>query len=243
MNWWNNKKKLSDYTPTIGSIKDKLSSAWKAAKDWWEVAKAKLKEYTPSIGSIKEKLSSAWNTAKSWWAESKATLKEYTPSIGSIKDKLVSAWNTAKEWFNKQVLKLNIQMPHITVGWDYDIPAWQKTVADFLFDKKAIPYIDVKWYAAGGFPAEGEFFVANEAGPEMVGKIGNRSAVVNNDQIVEAVSEGVYAAVAAAMRTTGGNGTQAVNVYLDGRQIYSSVKKTEAERGVALMGNQLGYTY
>ena len=34
-----------------------------------------------------------------------------------------------------------------------------------------------------------------------------------------------------------------INVYLDGKQIYASVKKTEAERGVQLMGNQLGYAY
>ena len=242
--WWDDKKAiLKTYTPSIGSIKNNLSSAWSAAQTWWDSKKAALKTYTPSIGSIKNNLSSAWSAAQTWWNSKKKAMKTYTPSIGSIKDELKDAWTTAKDWFNKQSLKLNIKMPHITVSWDYDIPAWQKTVADFLFDKKALPKLDVKWYAAGGFPAEGEFFVANEAGPEMVGRIGNRSAVVNNDQIVEAVSEGVYAAVAAAMRTAGGNGTQAVNVYLDGRQIYSSVKKTEAERGATLMGNQLGYTY
>ena len=60
-------------------------------------------------------------------------------------------------------------------------------------------------YAAGGFPATGEMFVAREAGPEMVGSIGNRTAVANNDQIVEAVSSGVYQAVVSAMGQSGGN--------------------------------------
>lgn len=36
----------------------------------------------------------------------------------------------------------------------------------------------------------GELFVAREAGPELVGSIGNRTAVANNDQIVEAVPKG-----------------------------------------------------
>lgn len=49
-------------------------------------------------------------------------------------------------------------------------------------------------YATGGYPSEGELFIAREAGPELVGSIGGRTAVANNDQIVEAVSDGVYAA-------------------------------------------------
>ena len=46
-------------------------------------------------------------------------------------------------------------------------------------------------YANGGFPKVGEMFYANESGPELVGKIGNRTAVVNKTQIVESVSSGV----------------------------------------------------
>ena len=45
--------------------------------------------------------------------------------------------------------------------------------------------------AAGGYVDQGQLFVAREAGPEMVGTIGNRTAVANNDQIVAAVSVGV----------------------------------------------------
>jgi hypothetical protein len=84
-------------------------------------------------------------------------------------------------------------------------------------------------------------FIAREAGPEMVGKIGNKNAVVNNQQIVEAVSEGVYSAVLAAMRQSEGNG-QAVNVYLDSRQITSSVEKRQRERGATIMRNGV-YAY
>lgn len=45
--------------------------------------------------------------------------------------------------------------------------------------------------AEGGFVNSGEMFVAREAGPELVGRIGRRTAVANNDQIVTSVSEGV----------------------------------------------------
>ena len=46
-------------------------------------------------------------------------------------------------------------------------------------------------YGRGGFPETGQAFIAREAGPELVGTIGRRSAVANNDQIVESVSGGV----------------------------------------------------
>ena len=101
----------------------------------------------------------------------------------------------------------------------------------------------IPYFAEGGFPNMGQMFIAREAGPELVGRIGSRSAVVNNDQIIEGVAAGVYRAVVQAMSDTSRGSDQNVNVYLDGKQIYASIKRTEAERGVSLMGNQLGYTY
>ena len=50
-------------------------------------------------------------------------------------------------------------------------------------------------YADGGFPKFGEYFLARENGPELVGRVGHRNAVVNNDQIVASISEGVESAI------------------------------------------------
>ena len=81
--------------------------------------------------------------------------------------------------------------------------------------------IKFKAYAMGGFPAEGEMFIAREAGPEMVGSIGSRTAVANNDQIVESVSEGVYQAVVSAMGQTGGN--QVVEAKINDKVLFEVV--------------------
>ena len=81
--------------------------------------------------------------------------------------------------------------------------------------------IKFKAYAAGGFPTDGEMFIAREAGPEMVGSIGNRTAVVNNDQIVESVSKGVYQAVASAMGQSGG--TQVVEAKVNDKVLFEVV--------------------
>lgn len=67
-------------------------------------------------------------------------------------------------------------------------------------------------YASGGLPSTGELFIAREAGAELVGKIGNSTAVMNNMQIVDSVKAGVYEAVRDAMNVTGGK-SQAIKVY------------------------------
>lgn len=63
-------------------------------------------------------------------------------------------------------------------------------------------------YATGGFPDEGELFMAREGNaPELVGRIGSRTAVANNDQIISGIRQGVYEAVSQAMQNmpTGGD--------------------------------------
>lgn len=79
--------------------------------------------------------------------------------------------------------------------------------------------INFRAYELGGFPEQGQMFVARERGPELVGNIGNKAAVVNNDQIVESVSQGVYNAVAEANAKN--NNQQMINVYLGNKKIYS----------------------
>lgn len=49
-------------------------------------------------------------------------------------------------------------------------------------------------FASGGFPQAGQLFVAREAGAEMVGTLGGRTAVANNDQIVAGITNGVATA-------------------------------------------------
>lgn len=76
-------------------------------------------------------------------------------------------------------------------------------------------------YAEGGFPETGQLFVAREAGPELVGNIGNRAAVANNDQIVAGIAQAAYQGVSQAMRENTGNERQPVNVYIGNRKVYS----------------------
>lgn len=64
----------------------------------------------------------------------------------------------------------------------------------------------------------------------MVGTIGGRTAVANNDQIVEGIRQGVFEAVSAAMNN--GQRDVDVRVYLDSREIKTGQQRLARSMGV-----------
>ena len=93
-------------------------------------------------------------------------------------------------------------------------------------------------FADGGYPTSGQLFIANEGtAPEMVGTIGNRTAVATNDDIVAAVSEGVFNAVTASIGGNRGKGEVVLNV--NGREfmraVYDDYRAVAVEKGVRLV--------
>lgn len=91
---------------------------------------------------------------------------------------------------------------------------------------------DIYGYASGGYPTAGQMFLARENGPELVGTVGGRTAVVNNDQIVESVALGVYEAVVSAMNRQSEQSQQAtITILLDGEQIYQNQEEIRRSKG------------
>jgi hypothetical protein len=90
-------------------------------------------------------------------------------------------------------------------------------------------------YADGGFPDYGDLFIANEAGPELVGTIGNRTAVANSSSIETAI----YNAVRSAMYDSNTGGQTAdihVTVDIDGDTVGEAVARYNAVRNRRLNG-------
>lgn len=202
---------------------DAVSAAEEQYSNILDTAKGKMGEYAKYIdektGEIKsnwevwcDKLAQRWDetwaSIEKWWKDTaKPTIDSILDGIGAIFDPQTykDMWNSFLEWWNGLKLpELDFKMPHFSWGTQ-DAKGTLKTVMDFLNIPAKIPKLNVSWYAKGGFPTEGEMFVAREAGPEMVGSIGGRTAVANNDQIVESVSRGVYQAVVAAMGSSRGD--------------------------------------
>ena len=161
-------------------------------------------------------------TKKGWSSISSFVGTAVSVSISLIK----SGWTSVKSWLGSLTASLKITLPRIRVKWSSVevLGATVKYPSGF------------ECYAKGGFPDFGQMFIAREAGPELVGNIGSRNAVVNNDQIVESVSAGVYQAVLAAL---GGNGDDdgsdtKIIINLDGEKIYENQQKIARNRGYNL---------
>ena len=102
---------------------------------------------------------------------------------------------------------------------------------------------EIPAYASGAYDIPtGQMFIAREAGAEMVGSIGNKTTVANNDQIVAGIASGVSEAngeqnallreqnilLRALLEKEG-------NVYLDGRKVTETVDRHHRERGRTIM--------
>ena len=92
--------------------------------------------------------------------------------------------------------------------------------------------------ASGGGFNTGQLFIAREAGPELVAGIGRgRTAVMNNDQIVESVSNGVYRAVVDALSTQPQSDSGDVVLVLGDKEVYRAAKRGERASGYSLASN------
>ncbi len=187
------------------------------------------------LGEVSEFFSTWLKERKDSWSETveefKKIFTDFIPSLLGIATKLgedmieniksgVSAkWESFKSWLSGK--KLNINANVNTTG----------SGSGYTFSGRA----------SGGFVDSGQMFMARENGiPEMVGSIGNQTAVANNQQIIE----GIAAGVANAMNNTNSVIMQVANAVVNAiankeinttvitdRDIYKS-----AERGRTLAG-------
>ena len=170
----------------------------------------------------KDALQAVWDKAKAVYNGIKSVFKGIVEVTVALVKKLLECFHF--EW------KLpHIKLPHFSI------------TGSFSLNPPSVPHFSISWYAQGGLPDLGEMFIAREAGPELVGKIGGSNAVVNNDQIVTAVSQGVAQAVAAVMgeSMSNRNDNPEVALYINGKEfaraVYNDWASVSNERGVSLV--------
>ena len=169
----------SSISTTMSNIKSDVSSNWSSMKE----------DIKNSISNIKTDVSGGFSNVKSTITEKlSGIITEASNKWESIKSTFRGAIDYLKGLFNFEWKLPDLKLPHFNVSWN-DIGMGV-----------SLPSIGIDWYAKGGFPDIGQLFVARESGPEMVGTMGGRTAVANNDQIVEGISDGVFDAVYDAMR-------------------------------------------
>lgn len=116
------------------------------------------------------------NIAKSLYISMASNIKisNYIGIFNRIKTALSNVWDSIKSWWSGLSLP-EIKLPSFGLSFNNGLK--------------------IAGYATGGFPSVGEMFIARERGPEMVGRIGNKNAVTNNNQIINGITSGVYRAM------------------------------------------------
>ena len=117
--------------------------------------------------------------------------------VATVAEKAESAAGRFGEAFAKpkgmlsEIIKMISEIPSkktIEVAVNYVQSGASKIASNIVNSVAVAPKAD------GGFVGAGQLFIAREAGPELVGQIGNSTAVANNDQIVSGISAGVQSA-------------------------------------------------
>ena len=178
-------KSLKNYTANLSENKDKIPLGYKS-----------LNNYTAKLVENKDKIKSSDKKLDNYTGKLTKTQDNIRPAdkeIGGFTAKITSFVNEIKNKFLDFSARITGKTAKKADGGVFSGGMWH----------------NITQYAVGteNAPA-GQVFIAREAGPELVGTLGGHTAVMNNDQIVASVSDGVYRAVKSAM----GSGKQNLNV-------------------------------
>ena len=231
--WSNSKKQVdSSITGIDSSVKSKMSSVKSIVSSTMnqvrEIFNSKWRSIsstsTSAIGQMQTSVSQKINSMRSGISSSMSSIiNSYRSSWNSMVSVTRSSINSVVSVFSTFPSKVNQSMSSLyTVGrnaatyfknglMSVYIPAPHLNVSSYTRHKVgdtsfSTPNFRVRWYEKGGFPNMGELFVANERGPELVGRMGNRNVVANNNQIISGIKQGVMDAMMEVLMATGGLG-------------------------------------
>ena len=248
---------------------EKIKADWSAFASWfdeWVITpttnnfKIGCEEIGGFFSNLWEDIKAIWIGVSSWFDKqliepTRFLFKTVCSNIGSffslmwldIKKDAVTAMNAvvgAIEWAINGIIR---GLNNLIGGFD-TVVQWAAEIIgqDWgginLIGEVKLGRIPVPTFANGGFPEQGQMFIAREAGAEMVGSIGRRTAVANNDQIVSGIAGGVAEANEEqnALLREQNSLLRALldkdsGVYLDGKNLTDSVEKYQRERGRVLI--------
>lgn len=161
-------------------IGSKIKDLWdNFVKSWGENRTVRFQTKNSKETTAKK----VWDIFKTAWGTRSVSI-----GIGFAKNALKNLWSSVTGFFGGKSVDVGTKATKKADGGIYSGGVWH----------------DIAHYAVGTQDAPtGQIFLAREAGPELVGTIGNHTSVMNNDQIVASVSDGVARAVRAVIGTKG----------------------------------------
>lgn len=129
------------------------------------------------------------------------TVTDQTKTLTQTQNDLISKFKSTKTSIQNEVNGLKFNVPTIVIPADVDTKKAKSKWSSFLdtLFKQPKYSAPLGQFASGGFPTQGELFVAREAGPELVGQMNGRTAVANNDQITDGIRQATYQGMMSAL--------------------------------------------
>lgn len=188
------------WTTTMTTLQTGWSTGWTQMTTGWNTFST---TFQASLTTFSTQTTTRWSTM---WTQMTTTWTtwqtEFMTGYTTFETEFSSAWYSMwRGMTNTTIIQWNSVLTVMEKGMNNAISA----LNDVIRSINAVAWITgislsyfseiqldrIQYMAQGGFVDEGQLFIAREAGAEMVGAIGNRTAVANNDQIVEGISAGV----------------------------------------------------
>lgn len=212
ISWFDASRFKDDIFTPIRNVIDQeiedFTTSWDTTiSDWWDnhllIWFTDTKWDTDIFTPLRNLIQEHFSNFLSWWDTSMTDWWENHVVPFFAKDKWVKEFNhvfdAASETFERvrKVISDKIKSAKDdVVSSCTEMVNSLKNVASAINGITSMGGFSIKFeangYATGGFPAEGSLFFANEAGPELVGTIGGRTAVASNDEIT-GIRDAVYA--------------------------------------------------
>lgn len=220
INPWFTKDKWD--TDVFNPLKKNIQDHWKKFITWWD------------------------ESIKNWWDEHLMPwIRKWNKTIDELSAYLLElaeyTWKNIKEYISDNITEAKDIVVDACDAMGNAIQSVIDKIDELIEKAKHLSEISISLsiggFAAGGFP-QGDLFIANEAGPELVGTIGGRTAVASNNEIT-GIADAVY--------ETGGQEAQLLATLISvSRQLLDKEPVVIGDREIAMMANngqnQLGMT-
>ena len=212
---------------------------YKAATDALKDAQEKLNQKTIELSKQNQGLDGIWKTIADWLAKKLSpeyqTLKKDVEKAEDAQKKANIAMNDSKNKMKEAGDKAKYYWNEIgTLKQKLDNLPKSKSIDININTNYSSSGGSTQGYASGGYPEKGQLFIAREAGPEMVGTIGGKTAVANNNQIVEGITAGVTKGVSEAMQGYDG-GTMTIIIQNEDGDVIQKIERANMRAGKVMV--------
>jgi gas vesicle protein len=257
------KEKWNDVKETIALKIDELHQKW---EDFKTAVSEKIERIKEFFQNLKDKWDEVVEGVRAKIEEAKDFLQGLEDKVGNVKDAVVNffngMWSGITGAINSIIggIQSIISWCQSAINWLKNLISWRNSAGSgsgssgsgssgysssgsfggTTVNSRGFSGTSGK-FAEGGFPEEGQLFLAREAGPELVGTIGGQTAVANNPDIVAAIEGGVYRAMVSSMSSTSENESKVAIFNMNGREfmraIWNDRNAVIAEYGMSLIND------